>query len=251
MLPFRWAGSGPQTRIPDGRNVTMPPHQAELLWRSMRGGALFILAAAGLLFLPAWTLDYWQAWLYLAVLGVVCFLGTLHFVRHDPALVERRLSVGPAAEKERSQKVIMTVAAANLILLYVAPGLDRHFHWSHVPWQIVLIADSVVIAGYLGIFRVFKENSYAAATVGTAADQKVIASGPYALVRHPMYSAALIMFAAQTVALGSSWSLLLIVPLIGVFAWRLLDEERVLRRELPGYIDYCDRVSYRLVPGVW
>jgi protein-S-isoprenylcysteine O-methyltransferase Ste14 len=229
----------------------MTPTQTELLRRSLRGMVLFTLASALLLFLPAWTLDYWQAWLFLGLFAVLCAGGTLYFIKTDPALVERRLSAGPTAETEPTQKRIMTAASAVVILLYVLPGLDRHFRWSEVSAPVVLLADLVYVLAFFGIYRVFRENTFAASTIGTAADQRVIATGPYAVVRHPMYSAALVMFAAMPLALGSWWTLPLIVPLAGILAWRLLDEERYLRAHLSGYEEYCRRTPYRLAPGLW
>jgi protein-S-isoprenylcysteine O-methyltransferase Ste14 len=223
----------------------------DLIRRSMRSTAVFLVAMAVMLFLPAWTLRYWQAWLFLIVFSAICGAGTLYFIKHDPALIERRLSVGPGAEKEASQKIIMTAASVCIVLLYVVPGLDRHFGWSHVPPALVVLGDIGVLLGFLGIFRVFKENSYASATVEIGKEQRVIDTGPYAFVRHPMYTAALLMFAATPLALGSCWALLLIIPLTGVLAWRLSDEERFLIRNLPGYAAYRQRTRYRLIPWVW
>jgi len=212
---------------------------------------LFTLASAVLLFLPAWTPAYWQAWLFLVLFTALCLAGLFYFIRHDPDLVERRLAGGPAAEQERSQRIIMTGLSACIALIYVVPGFDRHFHWSSVPVAVVLLGDLSVVVGFLAIFRVLAENTYASSRVETSAGQTVIATGPYAHVRHPMYAAALIMFGAMPFALGSYWALLVMVPMVGLLICRLLDEERVLRRDLPGYTDYCRTVRYRLVPGLW
>ena len=147
---------------------------------------------AALLFLPAWTLRWWQAWLFLAVFGGMCLAGTVYFLKHDPALVKRRLAVGPTAEKEPTQKRIMTFASVCVIFLYIVPGLDRRFAWSAVPLWLVLLGELGVMLGMFAILRVFRENSFASATIETAAEQKVIATGPYAVVRHPMYSGSLL-----------------------------------------------------------
>jgi protein-S-isoprenylcysteine O-methyltransferase Ste14 len=229
----------------------MDPNRSELVRRSMRGSALFMLAMAIALFLPAWTLRYWQAWLFLVVFGILCVAGSLYFIKHDPALVERRLAGGPAREQERSQRIIMTALSVCMVFVYVVPGLDRHFHWSSVPVVLVLLGNLGVVLAFLAIFRVFIENTYASSRVETSAEQQVIATGPYAYVRHPMYSAAVLLFAATPLALGSYWGLLTTIPLLGLLIWRLLDEERVLRRDLPGYADYCQRVRWRLLPGLW
>jgi protein-S-isoprenylcysteine O-methyltransferase Ste14 len=223
----------------------------DLARRSFVATAWFTAGLAVLLFLPAWTLAWWQAWVFLAVFGGMCVVGTLYFLRRDPALIERRLAIGPAAEKEPSQKRIMSWASACIVFLYIVPGLDRHFHWSDVPLWLVVLGDAGVVLGFLAILRVFKENSYASATIETAAGQKVIATGPYAYVRHPMYTGALLLFGATPLALGSYWGLLVVIPLAGLFAWRLTDEERFLLRDLPGYGDYRRAVPHRLVPWLW
>jgi protein-S-isoprenylcysteine O-methyltransferase Ste14 len=211
----------------------------------------FLIALIVLMLLPAWTLHYWQAWLYWLLFAAVMLPMTSYFLKHDPKLVERRMVAGPGAETEKSQKLIMTAASACIVLLFVVPGLDHHFQWSAVPGAIVAVGDAGFVLGYVMIFFVLKQNSYAAATIVTGADQPVISTGAYALVRHPMYASALVMFGFTPLALGSYWSLLLIVPLAAVLAWRLIDEERILRRDLPGYAAYCGKVHYRLIPGLW
>lgn len=227
------------------------PDRKDLLRRAMRSTVLFLVAMAAMLFLPAWSLRYWEAWVFLLLFGGLCVGGTLYFIKHDPKLVESRLAVGPAAEKEPTQKMIMAAASVCTILMYALPGFDHRFGWSHVPPAIVALGDIGVLLGFLAIFRVFTENSYAAATIQLGAEQKVITTGPYAFVRHPMYTAALLMFAATPIALGSYWTLLLVIPLIGTLAWRLTDEERFLVRELRGYPEYRATVRYRLIPGIW
>lgn len=217
----------------------------------MTSSAKFIVALAVIIMLPSLSRTYWQGWLYWALFSAFTIGGSLYFLAYDPALVERRLAVGPAAETEQSQKLIMTVASVCVVLLFALPGLDHLFGWSHVPAWLVIAADIAVMLSYFLVCYVLSVNSYAAATITTGADQPVISTGPYAYVRHPMYSGALLMFGLTPLALGSYWALLLVIPLIAVFAWRLLDEERVLRRDLPGYAAYCDKVRSRLVPGVW
>ncbi len=219
--------------------------------RALRSTAQFLVVLLVLILLPAWTLHYWQAWLYWLLFTAMSAWMTLYFLKYDPALVSRRMAAGPRAEKERSQKIIMTAASACIIALFAVPGLDHLFGWSTVPTAIVLLGDFGFLLGYFFVFIVLRENSYAAATIGTDKDQPVIATGPYAVVRHPMYSGVIIMFGATPLALGSYWGMLLIIPLIAILAWRLLDEERLLLRDLPGYADYGNKVTYRLVPGVW
>lgn len=228
-----------------------PQASPELRRRTLESSAKFIVALGVIIVLPSLSLTYWQGWLYWALFAAFTIGGSLYFLKYDPALVERRLAVGPTAETEKSQKIIMSAASVCVVLLFALPGLDHLFGWSHVPAWLVIAADIAVMLSYGLVCYVLSVNSYAAATITTGADQPVISTGPYAYVRHPMYSGALLMFGLTPLALGSYWSLLLVIPLAAVFAWRLFDEERVLKRDLPGYAAYCDKVRYRLVPGVW
>jgi protein-S-isoprenylcysteine O-methyltransferase Ste14 len=224
---------------------------AGLARRAWRANAGFLIALWVVLFVPAWTLHYWQAWLYWLVFAILQIAGTVYLLRRDPKLIERRLSAGPAAEQEASQKIIMTVASVCFALTFIVPGLDRHFGWSHVPPWLALLGGLGVLLGYAFIYAVVRENSYAASTIRVEQAQPVISTGPYALVRHPMYSGALVMSGLTPLALGSYWGLLLFFPLAGILAWRLLDEERYLARNLPGYDAYCRATRYRLMPGLW
>lgn len=228
-----------------------PQASPDLRRRTLESSAKFIVALAVIIMLPSLSLTYWQGWLYWALFAAFTVGGSLYFLKHDPALVERRLAVGPAAETEQNQKVIMTAASVCVVLLFALPGIDNLFSWSHVPAWLVIAADIAVLLSYALVCYVLSVNSYAAATITTGAGQPVISTGPYAYVRHPMYSGALLMFGLTPLALGSYWSLLLVIPLIAIFAWRLLDEERVLKRDLKGYVEYCSTVRFRLVPGVW
>jgi protein-S-isoprenylcysteine O-methyltransferase Ste14 len=204
-----------------------------------------------LLLAPAGTLNYWQAWVY-GVLFAATSIGIgIYLLKKDPKAVARRMKVGPGAEQEPAQKVIMTLVLIGFVLLIVVPGFDRRWHWSSVPGWLAILANLLVVLGLLGTAVVLRQNAYAASTIRVEAGQPVASTGLYAIVRHPMYSAALLMLVFTPLALGSYWSLLLIVPMIGVLAWRLLDEERFLVRNLPGYAEYRERTRYRLIPGVW
>jgi len=211
----------------------------------------FLVFLILILFGAAGTFRFWQAWLFLAVfLGCSVSLG-LYFVVHDPALIERRMQAGPAAEREPSQRIIITLLLAGLLLMLVVAAFDHRWHWSEVPGWLSLLAEVAMIASFVIFFFVMQQNSYAASTVRVEGEQKVISTGLYGVVRHPMYAGTLPLIVAIPLALGSYWALLLVIPLLPILAWRLLDEERVLRRDLPGYADYCRSVRYRLVPGVW
>jgi len=215
-------------------------------------GLLFLLLAmAALLFIPAWTLDYWQAWTFLAVYFAASLAITLYLMKTDPKLLERRMSGGPTAEKEPTQRIIMFLASLGFIGLLVVPALDHRFAWSHMQAHAALAGDGLVVLGWLAIFFVFKENTFTSATIELAPDHKVISTGPYALVRHPMYAGGIVMLAGMPIALASWWGLLVLVAMMPALLWRLFDEERFLTRNLPGYGEYQKKVRYRLIPLVW
>jgi protein-S-isoprenylcysteine O-methyltransferase Ste14 len=226
----------------------MDRNQIKSVWLRQ---TIFVPIFFALLLVPAWSLNYWQAWVFGVVFSVTTTAIGIYFLKRDPRVVERRMRVGPAAEREPAQKIIMTLVLAGFVLLLVVPGFDHRWHWSSVPAWLVLTANVFVVLGLLGTAVVVRQNSYAAATITVESGQPVVSTGLYAIVRHPMYSAALVMTAFTPLALGSYWGMLPVMPIIAVLAWRLLDEERVLKRDLPGYSDYCDKVPYRLVPGLW
>lgn len=203
------------------------------------------------LFVPAWTLDYWEAWVYLFVFSGSCAIVTLYFLKHDTELIKRRVKAGPTAEREKTQKVIQSLANVAFILGILLPGLDHRFQWSQVPFSLVLASDIFVLLGFIAVFFVFKENTYTSAIVEVDPDQKVISTGPYRLVRHPMYAGALVMFLFTPVALGSFWGVLGTIPLIVLIIFRLLDEEKFLAEHLSGYKEYCNTTRYRLIPRIW
>src|SRR5450631_915954 len=212
---------------------------------------VLFLAMAALLFVPAGTFDYWQAWTFLAVYFAWSLAITLYLVKKDPKLLERRMRGGPAAEKETAQKIIMVITSLGFIGLIVVPALDHRFAWSHMIPYAALAGDVLVAIGWLAIFFVFKENTFTFATIELAPDQKVISTGPYALVRHPMYAGGLVLLLGMPLALGSWWGLLVLVVVMPALIWRLVDEEEFLARNLPGYVEYREKVRFRLIPLVW
>jgi protein-S-isoprenylcysteine O-methyltransferase Ste14 len=215
-------------------------------------GLLFLLLVmASLLLIAAGTLHYWQAWVFLGVYFACSLAITLDLMKRDSALLARRMRGGPFAEKETVQKIIMSFASLGFIGLLVVPGLDRRFGWSEMPSWMAIAGDALMLVGWLGIFHVFRENSFTSSTIEVAEDQKVISSGPYAWVRHPMYAAALLMLTGIPISLGSWWGLLVIAAILPAILWRLLDEEKFLARSLAGYIEYQGRVRYRLLPLIW
>ena len=204
-----------------------------------------------LLFVPAGTTQYWQAWVYLAIFTGASLLISLYLIKKDPGLLKRRMSGGPTAEKETTQKIIMLFASIGFIALLVVPALDYRFGWSAVPVLLVIAGDLLVTIGFYFIFLVYKENTFTSAIIEIAENQKVISTGPYALVRHPMYASALLYLTGTPLALGSYWGLVALVFMISFLIWRLFDEERFLAMNLPGYMEYQKKVQRRLVPYVW
>jgi protein-S-isoprenylcysteine O-methyltransferase Ste14 len=215
------------------------------------GLAQLITVLGILLFAPAWTLGYWQAWVYWFVFAASSALITAHLWKNDPKLLERRIIAGPSAETEKSQKWIQLFASLIFMGALILPSLDHRFSWSVVPLPVVAAGDLLVALGFLIVLLVFRENTFTAATIAVTIEQKVVSTGPYAIVRHPMYSGALIMLLGTPLALGSWWGLLMFIPMIFTVAWRARDEERFLFKHLSGYKEYCQIVRYRLFPFAW
>jgi protein-S-isoprenylcysteine O-methyltransferase Ste14 len=227
------------------------PQAGDLTRASIRGLAMFIVALAAMIFIPVWSVAYWQGWAYLAVFAGSTVAITAYFLRHDPDLIRRRLGAGAGAEAERTQKIIQSVASVCFIATFVISALDYRFGWSRVPAALSLVADVAAAIGFYGVFRTFRENTFAAGTIQVDTEQRVVSTGPYAIVRHPMYAAAGLMVLATPLALGSWWGLLPALALMAAIVLRLLDEERFLILNLPGYARYLRRTPYRLLPRVW
>lgn len=207
-----------------------------------------ILVMGAIFFLPAGTVRYWEAWLYMAVLFVPMSIFALYLLRANPALLERRMKT---REVESQQRWIITLLSVLFLIIFLLPGFDMRFGWSSVPAWLVITGNGMVLVGYLLVVFVLLKNEYAARTIEVEEQQQVITTGPYALVRHPMYTAMTLIILFSALALGSYWALIpaALFPLLLVA--RILNEEAVLHRELVGYNEYCEEVHYRLLPGVW
>ncbi len=199
-------------------------------------------------FLGAGTFNYWQAWIYMAILLIPMIFVMRYYLIHSPEFIERRMHLG---EKETAQKKIIKFSFIFYLLLFILPGLDQRWGWSTVPLLVVIIADMLVVLSYAWIVRVFKENIYASRTIEVTKEQKVISSGPYAIIRHPMYTGVIVMYSVTPLALGSWWALIPGVMIIPTLVARILNEEEVLSRDLPGYAEYLHTVKFRLIPGIW
>ena len=203
-----------------------------------------------LLFGVAGTLRYWQASVYVLIFIGASVVSTVYLMMEDPALLARRIRGGPIFEKERTERIIMSFTSLGFMAMLVVPGLDHRFQWSAVPVFAVILGNVLVALGFSLIFLVYRENSFTAATIEVAAGQKV-ATRPYAVVRHPMYAGGVLYTVGTPLALGSYWGFVPLAAMLPFLLWRLLDEERILTRDLPGYAEYRKRVRYRLVPFIW
>ena len=202
---------------------------------------LFFLVTGG-------SLDWWEAWVYCFLILVPMTVFAVHWVRTDPEALERRFRM---KEKERTQRWVVLWGGLFTLALYILPGLDRRFGWSHPALAAVIVAQGLTFASYLGVLEVLAANRWAGRTIETTPGQQVVSSGPYAIVRHPMYAAGLVFYVATAVALGSWWAVIPAVLYVPVYVVRIRNEEDVLVRELPGYDAYRAKVRYRLLPRVW
>jgi len=222
-----------------------------LMARTVAGFLFLMIVLALALFLSAGSLGYWQAYLYLADFAICTILITAYLARNDRELLEGRVQAGPVAETRRSQQIIQGLASLFFIALFILPGLDYRYGWSHVPAVVSWIAAAFVALGFYFVFRVFRENTYTRGTIEVSAGQKVISTGPYSLVRHPMYAGASVLLIATPIVLGSWVSIPFALPIILVVVVRAIDEEKFLSTNLAGYTEYCEKVKYRLIPYIW
>lgn len=199
-------------------------------------------------FLPAGSFRFWHAWVYMGILLAPMFFTVLYFLKRDPGLLERRMRM---KEKKKGQYALHGIFSLCILAGFLLPGFDFRRQWSHVPVWLVVAADVMILFGYVIFFFVMKENSYLSRTVEVDEGQPVISTGPYSIIRHPMYTAVLLMFLFAPIALGSWWALIPMIPLPAVLVLRILSEEKVLIKELSGYTEYRESVPYRLIPGIW
>jgi protein-S-isoprenylcysteine O-methyltransferase Ste14 len=203
------------------------------------------------LFWPAGTFNYWQAWVFIVIFTVVSSGPSIYWGLRKPEVLRRRMRSGPIAETRPAQKVATIGIFVMVAAVLVVSALDHRFGWSQVPVSVVVIGQILVALGLGLATMVVNQNSYAAATITVEADQPVISTGLYGIVRHPMYAFALIMMVGMPLALDSYWGLITMMPAVAVLAFRIVDEEKMLRQELAGYDEYTHKVHYRLVPGLW
>lgn len=210
-----------------------------------------LVGFGSMLFLPAWTFAYWQAWVLLAVFALSAWIPAIYLLRRNPVALRRRLRGGPAAETRTVQKVVMGGVWLSLAGMFVVSAFGHRFGWSPVPTPICLLGDVLVAVGLGVVMAVVVQNSYAATTIQVQSGQKLVSTGLYGVVRHPMYTGNVVTMVGIPLALGSYWGLVFVVPGLIVLALRIRDEEKLLREGLDGYGEYTQTVRYRLVPGVW
>lgn len=207
----------------------------------------FVFMAAPLM-LTAGTLRYWHGWVFIGIMLVSAALIMTYFLKRSPEFLERRMSF---KEKETNQKTIIKIATILFLFGFLIPGFDFRFGWSSVPLWLVITSNLIIIAGFYITFLAFKENPYAARTVEVFKGQKVIETGPYSIVRHPMYAGVIPMYFFMALSLGSYWAIIPFSLTCVIVVIRALEEEKLLKKDLPGYKEYCEKVRYRLIPFVW
>lgn len=213
--------------------------------------ALGLVAFGLMLFLPAGTFHYWQAWVFLAVFAFYTWIPSVYLVRKNPAALERRMHAGPLAETRTLQQIVSTVVFICFPAMLVVSALDHRFGWSPVPTTVTVVGDILVAVGLGVAMLVVAQNGYAAANITVESGQTLVSTGLYGLVRHPMYSGSVIMMVGVPLALDSYWGLVFVIPALVALALRIRDEEELLQQQLSGYSEYEQQVHYRLVPFVW
>ncbi|MBE3093411.1 MAG: isoprenylcysteine carboxylmethyltransferase family protein [Actinobacteria bacterium] len=209
---------------------------------------LAIIVLGLIFFIPAGLIKFWEAWAYMGILFIPMIFVLIYLLKNDPELLERRMKM---KEKEEPQKACIKFSLLVFFIAFIIPGFDYRFEWSKVPFIVIIIADLFIFIGYLLFFLVLKENTYASRIIEVEKGQKVISTGPYAIIRHPMYVAVLMMYVLSPLALGSYWAVLAVLPLPVLVIFRIKSEEKILRDKLPGYREYTQKVKYRLIPYIW
>ena len=213
------------------------------------GKFLFGLVLVGLLlFLPAWSLKYWNGWLFLGILFVPMFFAGIVMMCKNPELLKKRLN---AKEEEQEQKTVIALSGLMFLAAFIVAGLNFRFQWIVLPAWAVWIGVGVFLAAYLMYAEVLRENTYLSRTVEVQENQKVIDTGLYGIVRHPMYSATLFLFLSMGIVLGSPISVAILLLYIPIIALRMNNEEQVLEEGLEGYREYKTRVKYKVIPFIW
>lgn len=217
---------------------------ALVISRLLMGLGMFML----LFFLPAGTWRYWQAWMYIGILVIPMLFVLAYFMKHDPALLERRMKM---REERKEQRRIIQASGLTFVLAYILPGFDIRYGWSNMPAWVSIAAGVVLFLSYMLVFRTMQVNSFLSRVIEVVDNQKVIDTDVYGIVRHPMYVGMVVLYVISPVVLGSWWAVIPALAIIPVIVFRILDEEKALEQELPGYVEYKQKVKHRLILFVW
>lgn len=209
---------------------------------------LGVILVGAILFLPAWSFCYWNAWLFMGILFVPMFIAGIIMLGKNPELLQKRLD---AKEKEAEQKSVVALSGLMFLAAFIVAGLDWRFGWTNMPTWVVWVATGLFLLSYLLYAEVLRENTYLSRTIEVQEDQKVIDTGLYGIVRHPMYMATLVLFLSMPLVLGSLYSFLIMLVYIPIIAKRIRNEEKVLEEGLPGYKEYKQKVKYKVIPLIW
>ncbi len=220
----------------------------KLFFQSLTKFVVGLAIVMVLLFIPAGTLSYWQAWLFIGILFVPMLIVGIALMSRNPELLRKRLD---AKEKEGEQKSVVAMSSLLFVAMFVSAGLNYHFRWWILPDWLVIAAAVVFLLGYAMYVEVMRENVWLSRTVEVQDNKQVVDTGLYGIVRHPMYSATLILFLTMPIVLASPWSFVIMLLYVPIVVKRIQNEEMVLKQELGGYKEYIQRIRYRLIPFVW
>ena len=209
---------------------------------------LGVILVGAIMFLPAGSFSYWNAWLFMGILFVPMFIAGLVMLGKNPELLQKRLD---AREKEAEQKSVVALSGLMFLAAFIVAGLDWRFGWTNMPTWVVWVATGLFLLSYLLYAEVLRENTYLSRTIEVQEDQKVIDTGLYGIVRHPMYMVTLVLFLSMPLVLGSLYSFLIMLVYIPIIAKRIRNEEKVLEEGLPGYKEYKQKVKYKVIPFIW
>ena len=209
---------------------------------------LGIVLVGVLIFIPAGTINYLKGWIFMTVLFIPMFIAGIIMMIFNPRLLASRLN---AKEKQKEQSIVIKLSGLMFIIGFIIAGLDYRFNWFKLPLVVTYISSIIFITGY-GIFaEVLRENTYLSRTIKVDKDQQLIDKGLYGLIRHPMYFATILLFLSMPLILGSIFSFIIFLIYIPLIAIRVVNEEKVLEKELNGYIEYKKKVKYRIIPFIW
>ena len=220
----------------------------KLFFQALTKFVIGLLLIGLLLFLPAGTFAYWQAWLFIGILFGPMFIAGIVLMIRQPELLRKRLD---AKEKQGEQKWVVALSGLMFIAVFVVAGLSRRFGWYMLPDWAVLVATVVFLAAYALYAEVMRENVWLSRTIEVQENQQVVSTGLYGIVRHPMYAATLLLFLSMPLVFASPWSFAIMLLYIPIIALRIRNEEQVLERELKGYTEYKQHVRYKVIPFIW